>query len=71
LTADSVSNSQIKLQPITTSTQVNEVINVAWYGAVATFDNTSMPIYKIENDTPIGLWILSEFPPTITITTES
>jgi len=71
LTADSVSNSQIKLQPITISTQVNEAINVAWYGAVATFDSTSTPIYKIENGIPTGLWILSEFPPSITITAEN
>jgi len=43
-------------------------LDVTWHGAVVTFDGTT-PIYKEDNNT--GLWIIVEYPPTITVTTES
>jgi hypothetical protein len=70
LVADSSSNSNIELKPVTSSTQFNDALNVAWYGAVATFDSTNTPIYEIQGN-PTGLWILAEFPPSIIISTEN
>jgi len=43
-------------------------LDAVWYGAVATFDGTT-PVYKSSNES--GLWIIAEYPPTITVTTES
>ena len=43
-------------------------LDVMWHGAVVTFDET-MPIYRSSDQS--GLWILVEYPPTITVTAES
>ncbi|MEM3596854.1 MAG: hypothetical protein QXJ53_01805 [Candidatus Bathyarchaeia archaeon] len=44
-------------------------LDVTWYGAVVTFDGASYtPIYKNNGS---GLWVLVEYPPTITVTTEN
>jgi len=70
LRADS-SNRRIDLQPITSSTAFKYAFDVSWYGAVATFDSTKTPIYKLQGTTPTGLWILAEYPPIITVTAEN
>ena len=68
-----VSNSDgrtIELLPVEMA-QVNFIsaLDVTWHGAVVTFDGTT-PIYK-EDGNGMGLWIIVEYPPTITVTTES
>jgi len=68
-----VSNSPeetIELLPVTTMASVSftNALDVTWHGAVVTFDGTT-PIYKEDGTT--GLWITVEYPPTITVTTES
>jgi hypothetical protein len=70
LRADS-SNRRIELQPITSSTSFQHAFDVTWHGAVATFDNTKTPIYAIQNGIATGLWVLVEYPPTVTVTTKS
>ncbi|MEM2911369.1 MAG: hypothetical protein QW146_02560 [Candidatus Bathyarchaeia archaeon] len=45
-------------------------LDICWYGAVVTFDGTT-PLYKKEGSNVTGLWILAEYPPSITVTTES
>jgi hypothetical protein len=64
---------KIELSPVTQSLgQVSSFPNaydITWRGAVATFDDTT-PIYTMAG-TPTGLWILAEYPPTITVTAES
>jgi len=65
-----VSNS-IELLPVASelaSAEFTNALDVTWHGAVVTFDGTT-PIY--ENDNNTGLWIIVEYPPTITVTTES
>jgi uncharacterized protein (UPF0333 family) len=59
----------IELLPvnITRVTNFTDVLDICWYGAVVTFDGTT-PIYKEDSS---GLWIIVEYPPTITVTTES
>ncbi|MEM2105935.1 MAG: hypothetical protein QXV21_05665, partial [Candidatus Bathyarchaeia archaeon] len=44
-------------------------LDVCWYGAVLTFDGASYtPIYRSDGG---GLWVLVEYPPIITVTTEN
>jgi len=69
LKADSA-NRGIELMPVTNSTQFTYALDIAWCGAVATFDSSRTPIYKIQGSTPTGLWILVEYPPTVTVTAE-
>jgi hypothetical protein len=45
-------------------------LDICWYGAVVTFDGTT-PIYKIQDGKKTGLWVIVEYPPTITVTTQS
>jgi hypothetical protein len=42
-------------------------LDICWYGAVVTFDATT-PIYNSDGS---GLWMIVEYPPTITVTTEN
>ena len=65
------STSLIELLPVELhQVQFTNALDITWCGAVATFDDTT-PIYAIEGGTPTGLWILVEYPPTITVTAES
>jgi len=62
-------NRRIELRPVKSSTAFQNAFDVTWHGAVATFDNTKTPIYRASDQS--GLWILAEYPPTITVTAES
>jgi hypothetical protein len=66
------SNRLIELLPVDmASVSFRTVYDIIWQGAVATFDN-SAPICKMYDDTtPSGLWILAEYPPTLTVTARS
>jgi hypothetical protein len=64
-------NRRIELRPITSSTSFQHLFDVAWYGAVATFDSTRTPIYKLQGGAPSGLWILAEYPPAVSVTAET
>lgn len=64
-----VGTQTIEMLPITRSpVSFISAKDVTWYGAVVTFDGTT-PIYNSSNKT--GLWITVEYPPTITVTTQS
>jgi hypothetical protein len=66
-----VGTQTIELCPITMhSVSFTSAKDIAWYGAVVTFDGTT-PIYKEESGKKTGLWIIVEYPPTITVATES
>jgi hypothetical protein len=72
LNVTSTSGGKIELLPVTRyQVQFNYAFDVTWHGAVATFDSTKTPIYKLQGSTPTGLWITVEYPPTITVTAES
>jgi hypothetical protein len=45
-------------------------LDIAWKGAIATFDSPSTPIYYLNATKPAGLWILVEYQPQITVTAE-
>ena len=62
----------IELLPVAlTPVQFNYALDVTWNGAVVTFDSTATPIYTMQGSAPTGLWILVEYQPTITVTSES
>jgi hypothetical protein len=64
------SSKTIELLPVArNSASFTYALDVTWRGAVATFNNTT-PIYT-NAGTPTGMWILAEYPPTITVTTDS
>jgi hypothetical protein len=71
LRTNSYSNPKtIEFLPVTSSysAQFTYPLDVTWHGAVVTFDDTT-PIYQTSDQS--GLWILVEYPPTITVTAES
>ncbi len=45
--------------------------DITWQGAVVTFDGTTPICSLYDGTTPTGLWILSEYPPTLTVTVKS
>jgi hypothetical protein len=65
-----VSSGSIELLPVTLRDVNNfqNAMDITWHGAVVTFDDTT-PIY-LESDQS-GLWLLVEYPPTITVTAET
>ena len=69
-----VSNSSsriVELAPVTTAQAAfKNALDVTWYGAVVTFDQTT-PIYKEESGNKTGLWISVEYPPTVRVSTDS
>jgi hypothetical protein len=61
----------IELLPVTMAqVQFKYALDVTWHGAVVTFDGTT-PIYTDSGGEKTGLWVTAEYPPTITVTTES
>ncbi len=61
-----LANSSIYLLPINLSpVSFQTSLELAWYGAVATFDASAIPIYN--GTSQPGLWILAELPPIITV----
>jgi hypothetical protein len=59
----------IELLPVArNSASFTNAWDITWHGAVVTFDGTT-PIYQTNDKS--GLWILVEYPPTITVTAES
>jgi len=61
----------IELLPVTMApANFTNALNIAWHGAIATFDG-STPIYREQSGQKTGLWIIVEYPPIIAVTTES
>jgi len=62
------SSGLIELLPVSSGqVQFNYAYNIAWQGAVVTFDNTT-PVFSSYNETTsTGLWTLVEYPPILTV----
>jgi hypothetical protein len=67
------STKTIELLPVARySADFNYALDVTWHGAVATFDSAATtPIYTMQGTAPTGLWLLVEYQPKITVTSES
>ncbi|MGD6808090.1 MAG: hypothetical protein ACQCN3_00165 [Candidatus Bathyarchaeia archaeon] len=64
-------SNSIELMPVSqASVSFTSSLDVTWSGAVVTFDNTTPVCKMFDSETPTGLWILVEYPPTITVTTQ-
>ena len=63
------STKTIELLPVARGSVIfTNALDITWHGAVVTFDGTT-PICSSSDES--GLWILVEYPPTITVTTET
>jgi hypothetical protein len=58
----------VKSQASFNTTSDPRMQDIIWHGAIVTFDTTT-PIYSNSDQT--GLWIIVEYPPTVTVTTEN
>jgi len=63
----------VELLPVTmVSVNFTDPLDISWQGAIVTFkDSTTPPIYTENAGTKTGLWILAEYPPSITITAQT
>jgi len=69
LKASTASNGLIQFVPVTLrQVQFTYAMDITWHGAVVTFYGTT-PIYRSNDQS--GLWMLVEYPPTVTVTAES
>ena len=65
----------IQLLPVTkTTVSFNQTLDprmqdIIWYGAIATFNATTPPIYNNTDQT--GLWMIVEYPPTVAVSGEN
>ena len=67
-----VSPSLIELLPVTLApVSFTYTYDITWAGAVVTFDNSTPMCIKYDDTTPTGLWLLAEYPPTLTLTAKS
>ena len=66
------SSGLLELMPVSSSqVQFTSAYDVTWQGAVVTFDGTTPIANLYDGTTPMGLWILTEYPPTLTVTVKS
>ena len=57
---------KIELLPVTMQqVSLPNAFDVTWHVAVVTFDGTT-PIYQENQGTKTGLWIIAEYPPSLT-----
>jgi len=67
-----VSSGLLELLPVSSSqVQFTFPYDITWEGAVATFDGQTPLCNLYDGTTPMGLWILVEYPPTLTVTPKS
>ena len=67
-----VGSALIELLPISAAqASFRYPYDITWQGAVVTFDGTPPVCSLYDGTTPTGLWILSEYPPTLTVTVRS
>jgi hypothetical protein len=63
---------QLEILPVTLeSVSFNYAYDVTWQGTVATIDGNTPVCSLWDATTPWGLWILVEYPPTLTVTPKS
>jgi hypothetical protein len=66
------SNGLLELLPVSSSqVQFTFAYDITWQGAVVTFDRTTPICNLYSGTTPMGLWILAEYPPTLKVTARS
>jgi hypothetical protein len=67
-----VSSGLLELLPVgSPQVQFTCAYDITWQGAVATFDGVNQVCSLYDGTTPTGLWILSEYPPTLNVTPQN
>jgi hypothetical protein len=67
-----VSATSIEMNPVSSGqVQFTFAYDITWQGAVVTFDGTTPLCNLYDGTTPMGLWILAEYPPTLTVTAKT
>ena len=62
------SAASIEMNPVVSGqVSFNYAYDITWQGAVETFDGTTPICNLYDGTTPMGLWILAEYPPTLTV----
>ena len=62
------SNGLLELLPVSSpQVQFTFAYDLTWQGAVVTFDGTAPICSLYDGTTPMGLWLLAEYPPVLTI----
>jgi hypothetical protein len=66
------SSGLLELLPVSApQVQFTYAYDITWQGAVVTFDGTTPLCGLYDGTTPMGLWILAEYPPTLAVTPKS
>jgi hypothetical protein len=66
------SSGLLELLPVSSSqVQFTYAYDITWQGAVATFDGTTPICNLYDGTTPMGLWIMVEYPPMLTVTAKT
>lgn len=66
------SSGLLELLPVSQSmVKFTYAYDITWVGAIATWDGTTPMCSFYDGTTPTGLWLLAEYPPTITVTAKS
>ena len=67
-----VGAASLEMDPVSSGqVQFTFAYDITWQGAVATFDGTTPLCNLYDGTTPMGLWIIAEYPPTLTVTPSS
>jgi hypothetical protein len=67
--AINASSGLLQLLPVSASqVSFKSAYDITWSGAVVTFDKSTPICNLYDGTTPMGLWILDEYPPTLTVT---
>jgi hypothetical protein len=62
------STTGLELLPVSSgSVQFQNAYDITWTGAIATFDSNTPVVSLYDATTPMGLWLLAEYPPTLTV----
>ncbi len=66
------SSGLLELLPVSASqVQFTYAYDITWQGAIVTFDGTTPLCNLYDGTTPMGLWILAEYPPSLAVTPRS
>ena len=67
--AINASSGLLQLLPVSASqVSFKSAYDITWSGAVVTFDKSTPICNLYDGTTPLGLWILAEYPPILTVT---
>jgi uncharacterized protein (UPF0333 family) len=62
----------VELMPVSSlPASFTDSLDITWQGAIVTYTGSATPVYGVSGGKTTGLWILAEYPPSVTITAQS